>query len=141
MFPPEVITFSVTFILRTIADKWIQSGEDRRAEKAMDRDMLKLELEAQHHIRGKMSDKIFSITASILAIIAFTCIIGLRIVGPMFTDTPVYFAFTETSGGFLWLLNPTTKVQYMELPGITFLPSDSHLIAAIAGAFFGKVRK
>ena len=42
MFPPEVITFVITFVLRTLADKWMQAGEDRRMEKAMDRDMAEM---------------------------------------------------------------------------------------------------
>lgn len=140
MFPPEVITFVITFALRTVADKWMQSGEDRRAEKAMDREVLELELKAQNEVRDKIPSMIFGMTTAALAIIAFTCIIGVRIIAPIFIDVPVYFAFNEESASFFFR-SPMTKVQYMELPGITFLPSDSHLISAIAGAFFGKVKK
>lgn len=141
MFPPEVITFIVTFVLRTLADKWMQAGEDRRMEKAMDKDMAEMEVQAQHSVRGHIPKMLFGLTTSLLAIIAFVCIIGVRIVAPLFFDVPVYFAFNEQSAGFMFFVDSVSRVQYMELPGITFLPSDSHLISAIAGAFFGKVRK
>tara|TARA_Y100000593_G_scaffold77532_1_gene143580 strand:- start:15 stop:440 length:426 start_codon:yes stop_codon:yes gene_type:complete len=141
MFPPQVITFIVTFILRALVDKWMQAGEDRRMEKAMDREWVELEVESQNNIRAQIPKLLFGWTTAILAIMAFSCIIGVRIVGPLFFDVPVYFAFSETSPGFLFLLEPTEKIQYLELPGITFLPSDSHLLSAIAGAFFGRIRR
>ncbi len=141
MFPPQVITFIVTFVLRAIIDKWMQSGEDRRMEKAMDRDWAELESHNQNNVRAQIPKLLFGWTTAILALMAFTCIIGVRIVGPLFFDVPVYFAFSETSRGFLFLLEPAERIQYLELPGITFLPSDSHLLSAIAGAFFGRVRR
>jgi len=141
MFPPEVITFIVTFVLRTIAEKWMQSGEDRRMEKAMDRDMAEMEVQAQTDVRGKIPQMLFGWTSALLALLAFSCIIGVRIVGPLFFDVPVYFAFTEKTQGFLFLISSIDKMQYMELPGITFLPADGHILSAIAGAFFGKIRK
>ena len=141
MFPAEVITFIVTFVLRAIVDKWMQSGEDRRMEKAMDRDWADLESKNQTDVRAQIPKLLFGGTTSLLALLAFSCIIGVRIVGPLFFDVPVYFAFTEMSRGFLFILEPAAKIQYLELPGITFLPSDSHILSAIAGAFFGRVRR
>lgn len=141
MFPPEVITFIVTFVLRAIVDKWMQAGEDRRMEKAMDKDFAQIEASSQNSVRAQIPKLLFGWTTAVLALMAFTCIIAVRIVGPLFFDVPVYFAFTEVSRGFLFLLEPASKIQYLELPGITFLPSDSHLLSAIAGAFFGRVRR
>ena len=141
MFPPQVITFIVTFVLRALIDKWMQAGEDRRMERAMERDFAHMEVEAQHSVRSQIPKLLFGWTTAVLAIMAFTCIIGVRIVGPLFFDVPVYFAFTETSRGFLFLIEPVEHIKYLELPGITFLPSDSHLLSAIAGAFFGRVRR
>jgi len=141
MFPPEVITFIVTFVLRAIVDKWMQAGEDRRMERAMDKDFAVMEAESQSCVRAQIPKLLFGWTAALLAVMAFTCIIGVRIVGPLFFDVPVYFAFSETSRGFLFFLEPVQRIQYLELPGITFLPSDSHLLSAIAGAFFGRVRR
>ena len=141
MFPAEVITFIVTFVLRAIVDKWMQSGEDRRMEKAMDRDWADLETKIQTDVRAQIPKLLFGWTTSLLALLAFSCIIGVRIVGPLFFDVPVYFAFPERSRGFLFILEPAAKIQYLELPGITFLPSDSHILSAIAGAFFGRVRR
>ena len=141
MFPPEVITFIVTFVLRAIVDKWMQAGEDRRMERAMDKDFAIMEAESQSCVRAQIPKLLFGWTTALLAVMAFTCIIGVRIVGPLFFDVPVYFAFSETSRGFLFFLEPVQRIQYLELPGITFLPSDSHLLSAIAGAFFGRVRR
>ena len=141
MFPPEVITFVVTFVLRAIIDKWMQAGEDRRMERAMDKDFAVMEAEAQSCVRAQIPKLLFGWTTALLAVMAFACIIGVRIVGPLFFDVPVYFAFNETSRGFLFFIEPVQRIQYLELPGITFLPSDSHLLSAIAGAFFGRVRR
>ena len=141
MFPPQVITFIVTFVLRAIVDKWMQVGEDRRMERAMERDFAHMEVESQRCVRAQIPKLLFGWTTSLLAVMAFTCIIGVRIVGPLFFDVPVYFAFTETSGGFWFLVDSVERIQYLELPGITFLPSDGHLLSAIAGAFFGKLRR
>jgi hypothetical protein len=141
MFPAEVITFIVTFVLRALIDKWMQSGEDRRMEKAMDRDMAEMEANAQNNVRNNISKMLFGWTTAILAIIAFGTIIGFRIVAPAFMDTPVYFAYQESTQGFLFLLKSRDVMQVVELPGITFLPSDSHMLSAIAGAFFGRVRR
>lgn len=141
MFPPQVITFIATFVLRALVDKWMQAGEDRRMERAMERDFAKMEVEAQHSVRSQIPKLLFGWTTALLAVMAFTCIIGVRIVGPLFFDVPVYFAFSETSRGFLFFTDSVQRIQYLELPGITFLPSDSHLLSAIAGAFFGRVRR
>jgi hypothetical protein len=141
MFPPEIITFLITFVLRAVIDKWMQAGEDRRMEKAMDRDMAQIEANAQASVRSNISKMLFGWTTSILAIIAFGTIIGFRIIAPAFMDVPVYFAFQEDTTGFLFLLKSREVMQFIELPGITFLPADSHMLSAIAGAFFGKVRK
>lgn len=141
MFPPEVITFIVTFVLRALIDKWMQAGEDRRMERAMDKDFAIMEAESQACVRAQIPKLLFGWTTALLAVMAFTCIIGVRIIGPLFFDVPVYFAFSETSRGFLFFIEPVQRIQYLELPGITFLPSDSHLLSAIAGAFFGRVRR
>ena len=141
MFPPQVITFIVTFVLRAIIDKWMQAGEDRRMEKAMDRDMAELEATAQASVRNSISKMLFGWTTAILAIVAFTTIIGFRIVAPAFLDVPVYFAYQESTSGFFFLLKSKEVMQFVELPGITFLPADGHLLSAIAGAFFGRVRR
>jgi hypothetical protein len=141
MFPAEVITFIVTFVLRALIDKWMQSGEDRRMEKAMDRDMAEMEANAQNNVRNNISKMLFGWTTAILAMIAFSTIIGFRIVAPAFMDAPVYFAYQESTQGFLFLLKSRDVMQFVELPGITFLPSDSHMLSAIAGAFFGRVRR
>jgi hypothetical protein len=141
MFPPQVITFIITFVLRAVIDKWMQSGEDRRMEKAMDRDMAEIEANSQASVRGSISKMLFGWTTAILAIMAFTTIIGFRIIAPAFLDVPVYFAYQENTTGFLFLLKSKEVMQFVELPGITFLPSDGHLLSAIAGAFFGRVRR
>jgi len=106
MFPPQVITFIVTFVLRALIDKWMQAGEDRRMERAMERDFVHMEVDAQKSVRAQIPKLLFGWTTAVLAIMAFTCIIGVRIVGPLFFDVPVYFAFTETSRGFLFLIEP-----------------------------------
>lgn len=110
-------------------------------ERAMDKDFAVIEAESQSCVRAQIPKLLFGWTTALLAVMAFTCIIGVRIVGPLFFDVPVYFAFSETSRGFLFFLEPVQRIQYLELPGITFLPSDSHLLSAIAGAFFGRVRR
>ena len=43
MFPPQVITFIITFVLRAVIDKWMQSGEDKRMERAMHLKMAEME--------------------------------------------------------------------------------------------------
>lgn len=141
MFPPQVITFIVTFVLRAIIDKWMQAGEDRRMEKAMDRDMAELEASAQNNVRNNISKMLFGWTTAILAIVSFTTIIGFRIIAPAFLDVPVYYAYQESTSGFFFLLKSKEVMQFVELPGITFLPADGHLLSAIAGAFFGRVRR
>ena len=141
MFPPEVITFIVTFILRAVVDKWMQAGEDRRMEKAMDRDMAEIEANAQTNVRSQIGKAIFGWTTAVLALIAFSTIIGFRIVAPAFMDVPVYFAFQQDTSGFLFLTKSREVMQFVELPGITFLPADSHMLCAIAGAFFGRIRR
>jgi hypothetical protein len=141
MFPPEILTFIITFVLRAVIDKWMQAGEDRRMEKAMDRDMAEMEVNAQNNVRASIGKMLFGWTTAILAIISFGCIIGFRIIAPAFLDVPVYFAFQQDTSGFLFLLKSREVMQFVELPGITFLPADSHMLSAIAGAFFGKVRR
>lgn len=141
MFPPQVITFIVTFVLRAVIDKWMQAGEDRRMEKAMDRDMAEMEANAQNNVRNNISKMLFGWTTAILAIVAFATIIGFRIIAPAFLDVPVYFAYQESTSGFLFLLKAKEQMHFVELPGITFLPADGHLLSAIAGAFFGRVRR
>jgi len=141
MFPPEILTFIITFVLRAVIDKWMQAGEDRRMEKAMDKDMAEMEVNAQNNVRASIGKMLFGWTTAILAIISFACIIGFRIVAPAFLDVPVYFAFQQDTSGFLFLLKSREVMQFVELPGITFLPADSHMLSAIAGAFFGKVRR
>ena len=141
MFPPQVITFIITFVLRAIIDKWMQSGEDKRMERAMAFKMAEMEVNAQASVRNNISKMLFGWTTAILAIMAFASIIGFRIIAPAFLDVPVYFAFQENTAGFFLLLKSREVMQFVELPGITFLPSDGHLLSAIAGAFFGRVRR
>ena len=92
MFPPEVLTFIVTFVLRTVAEKWLSSGEEKARARAMERQMIEQELKAQNSIRAMLDRALFGWTMSILAFIAFGCIIGVRIVGPLFIpDIPILY--------------------------------------------------
>ena len=93
MFPPEVITFIVTFVLRAIVDKWMQAGEDRRMERAMDKDFAVMEAESQACVRAQIPKLLFGWTTALLAVMAFTCIIGVRIVGPLFFGRSRLFRF------------------------------------------------
>lgn len=142
MFPPEVLTFIVTFVLRTVAEKWLSSGEEKARARAMELQMIEQELKAQNSIRAMIDKALFGWTMSILAFIAFGCIIGVRIVGPLFIpDIPIFYAYPEETGGFLFFTSGSEKVKFEQMQGITFLPSDSHILSAIAGCFFGRIRK
>jgi len=142
MFPPEVLTFIVTFVLRTVAEKWLSSGEEKARARAMELQMIEQELKAQNSIRAMIDKALFGWTMSILAFIAFGCIIGVRIVGPLFIpDIPIFYAYPEETSGFLFFTSGSEKVKFEQMQGITFLPSDSHILSAIAGCFFGRIRK
>jgi hypothetical protein len=142
MFPPEVLTFIVTFVLRTVAEKWLSSGEEKARARAMELKMIEQELKAQNSIRAMIDKALFGWTMSILAFIAFGCIIGVRIVGPLFIpDIPIFYAYPEETSGFLFFTSGSEKVKFEQMQGITFLPSDSHILSAIAGCFFGRIRK
>jgi len=142
MFPPEVLTFVITFVLRTIAEKWVASGEEKARQRAMELEHAEMELKAQNSIRGMVDKALFGWTMSLLALIAFGCIIGVRIVAPLFfPDIPIFYAYPQESSGFLFFTSDVEKIRFEEMKGITFLPSDSHILSAIAGCFFGKVKR
>jgi hypothetical protein len=141
MFPPELITFAVTMIIRALVDKWAQASDNARAKEEARGEMVRADHKAASDIRERMGI-LFGVTTSILAIFAFAVIIGFRIIAPAFTDVTVYFAYTETGGLKIpFLFESIEKMKFMAFPGVTFLPSDSHTLAAITGAIFGRVRR
>ena len=141
MFPPELITFAVTMIIRALIDKWAQASDNNRAKEESRNAGEIRDHAAGQDVRERMG-LIFGITTAILAVMAFAVIIGFRIIAPAFTDIAVYFAYPEAGGfSFPFIFESVEKMKFMELPGITFLPSDSHTLAAITGAIFGRVRR
>lgn len=141
MFPPELITFAATMIIRALVDKWAQASDNARAKEEA-RGVAEIRDHAAGlDVRERMGI-LFGITTSILAIMAFAVIIGFRIIAPGLLDVPVYFAYSESGGfSFPFIFESVEKTKFIELPGITFLPSDSHTLAAITGAIFGRVRR
>ena len=130
----ELITFGVTYILRSIFTMISNSQEVRKEELAMMRRVNELEADATKQIRTESRNwSLFGITSSILAIMGFSAIVVLpKLVPLFFPHVDVFMAYEEMSKGFLFFTSDALQLQFKSIHGLIITPLDTHLASAIA---------
>jgi hypothetical protein len=137
----ELITFAVSFIARAIQQHIFNNQEIRKKELDLLARKNELVAEGQRQIREKYDSGLLGITASVLAILAFTSIIVLpKVVSVFFPEVAVNFAYLDISKGFLFFTSDVTKMYFKTMSGLVITPMDTNLVAAIAGLYFGSLR-
>lgn len=164
MFPAPVITFIVTFILKS-AFQWLMESSKNKAEIAKAKERRKgqenrHEVEDVEHVRSKIHKTMFSWTGTILAVSAFVFIIGIPKISPFIAQfqepsviilngqevlvkvhpTESTYVYTEERRGFIFQ-GRIEETDTISTTGITIMPFETHLISAIAACFFGWRRR
>jgi hypothetical protein len=73
----------------------------------------------------------------IVASVLFAVFLAPFVLAAFFPETPVYYAYSETSRGFLFLWNELDRMQFQPLEGYVILPIHTQMASAIAGFYFG----
>ena len=137
----ELITFAVSFLARAIQQHIFNNQEIRKKELELLERKNELVAQAQNQIRERYDTGLLGVTASILAVLAFTSIIVLpKVVSVWFPEVAVNFAYLDISKGFLFFTNDVTQMHFKEMTGLVITPMDTNLVAAIAGLYFGSLR-
>lgn len=142
----ELITFGVSFLARAIQSHMANAQADKAAEREMMYKMTQVQHSAAKDTRQTMlASTLFSITASIIAILATLAIIVLpKIIMLIDPSVIVQFGFYEAKEGFSLLgfipiVPPGTDMEFQTVKGLLITPMDTHLISSIAGIYFGGV--
>lgn len=137
----ELLTFGVTYILRSLFTLMTNHQEVRKEELAMMRRVNELEAEATKDIRAKTERvSLFGVTSSILAIMGFFAIVVLpKLVPLFFPGVDVYMAYEQLSRGFLFFTSDAMQMHFETIRGVIITPLDTHLASAIAGLYFGSL--
>lgn len=137
----ELFTFAAAFIARAIQQYLANRQEIRKHELELMSAQQNLIHEGRQTIRSKISNGWFSVTSSILAILAFFSIILLpKLIAIFYPEVGVSLAYFDTDKGFLFFTSDLTQMHFKQLTGLVITPMDTNLIAAIAGLYFGSLK-
>lgn len=138
----ELITFLGAFLLRA-GQQWFQNAQEQRK--------FELEILAQRQklesdlIKGaretSVNSKIFAWSQAIIALIV-VCAVFVGPVIAAFKGIPVAFAYTEIKEAWSFLFfggGGGEDMMFKMLPGLVITPIQTHMAAAIAGLYFGKL--
>jgi hypothetical protein len=137
MIPTEIITFALT----TAIGAWI-----KLKSKQMEAQKHNADLWAQH-AGVTMDDRIRArefvppagpwVRRLIVVSVLFAVFIAPFILATFFPDTPVFYAYSEKSRGFLFLIESLERMEFQQMTGYVILPVHTQMAAAISGFYFG----
>jgi len=137
MIPTEIITFTVS----TALGAWI-----KLKSKQMDAQRQQADLWAQQagvviDDRSRVRDFMppgGPLTRRIIVVsVLFAVFIAPFILAAFFPDTPVFYAYTEKSRGFLFIFESVDRLRFERMTGYVILPVHTQMAAAISGFYFG----
>lgn len=143
--PLELLTFGISFLVKAIQQHMAQSQQDRAEERKFAMQMANVKAKATRHARNKIGNIFFSWTSTIIAIMAvFGVIVLPKLAIILDPSLSVSLGYQESVEGFsllgifeLW--RPGSDMEFKTLRSILITPVDTHLVSAIAGAYFGGI--
>ena len=145
MFSGPIIIFFLSMALRMAGDIIMIRMRAKERKDEMKLEKMRMQDKAFEKVRARMPAGLFGMTTAILAMFAFICILGIPKIAPtigyfMNIEIPIFYAYAEESTRLFIFSGPETQ-SFKAYPGIPIFPMDIELMAAISGAFFGKVVK
>ncbi len=138
----ELITFLGAFLLRAAQQHFQNAQEQRKFELEILAQRQNLETDLIKGAREtSINSKVFAWAQAIIAVIVILAIF----VGPVlaaFKGIPVYFAYTEIKEAWSFLFfggGGGEEMMFQALPGFAITPIQTHMAAAVAGLYFGKL--
>lgn len=140
MIPTELLTMGGSFLMSSA----VSIINTRMKAKARANELLiasskasgKLVKEAREY-----ENKGFQWTRRTIALLAVGSIIVLpKIVCLIHPETNVWVSWSEMTGGFWPFSDPKSELIWKQMTGILITPLDTHLVAAVTGLYFGKVK-
>jgi hypothetical protein len=93
---------------------------------------------SRQSVREMGDPSFFAMTRRIIAIFCIFVIIGVPMIAPLISDTPIYVQTEITSGGdWLFFSTESTDVIWEEIKGIPFLTLHANVIISIVGLYMG----
>ena len=137
MIPTEIITFAAS----TAIGAWIKLKSKQMETQKHNADLWAQKAGVIVEERANARDFVPPggpwVRRLIVLSVLFAVFIAPFILAAFFPSTPVFYAYSEKTRGFLFLLESLDKMEFQQMTGYVILPVHTQMASAISGFYFG----
>ena len=135
--PLELLTMVGGFLLTAVTKLVSIKMQMAQAKHEMLMEKIKSEGRRQQQART-YNEPGFQWTRRIIALLSVVSIVCIPILAGWITpEVAISHGWEHTKSGFMFFTDPTTTIKWATGNGIILAPFHTHLVAAIAGMYFG----
>jgi len=137
MIPTEILTFAVSTALGAYIKLKSKQLEFRQKETELWARRAGVIVDDRVKARDFIPPGGPFIRRIIVCAVLFAVFIAPFILAAFYPETPVFYAYSEKSRGFLFLFEGIEKMRFEPMNGYVILPIHTQLASAISGFYFG----